>query len=208
MEKFHKFFIKYYILFLLIYLLISNIILNYLKISGVYYHIINIIILIFNCFILIEYKDEIYFKNILHLFILFCLINFKSNYNALLSLITLFILSILNFNKGTFSRVVSLIMILLILMLLPSIYFIFLLSLSNPIYENTHYYCMEYEIYIYSYGAMDSFNYSVNNHRKILYIKDKLEIVYNKEIGNTKELYNKILENNKCILVGEESGHK
>lgn len=53
MKKFYTFFIKYYILFLLIYLLVSNIILNFLTISGVYYHIINIIILIFNCFILI-----------------------------------------------------------------------------------------------------------------------------------------------------------
>lgn len=202
MKKICLFFIKYYLIFLLIFRLIFNITLIYFKIEGSIYDLLNVLIIIFNYKMLIKYNNQIHLKRISYIIILFTLLINQSIYLFILSITTLFIIFYLNYIDD-FIKKISIITMFLSLYFFPGIILGIMISMQNPIYHDTHYYCENYEIYIYSAGAMDSFHYQINKRKLILDFQNRLKIVYNKKVSDTKYEYDEILKKYKCKLVGE-----
>lgn len=74
-------------------------------------------------------------------------------------------------------------------------------NVRDMIYEDTHYQCDEYEIFVYSAGAMDSYHYAVVEQHKYVAWGNLLEIWYDEYVGDTELEYNLALKTGNCTLV-------
>lgn len=196
---------KYYLLIVYIFFLTFNLFLTELVVDGILYYIFMILLNILNVYFIIKKNKYLKHKNSLYIFLLLSIIFCKNIFYVILLLNTIILLTILNFKDNRVIQTLSLICSTIIILNIQIVLFvIFLIVLNgNEIYEDTHYYCnSNYEIYYYSGGAMDSFHYSVVKRYKIIEFNNIIKIVYNKNIGNSLDEYNKVLENMECKLVG------
>lgn len=204
-NKIYNFFIKeYYLAIIFIYFIIFNIFITNLSISGIIYYIYLVLIVLITIMIIIKYNNTLKYKKILYLPFLICTI-FSKNIFYVFLLLTIFILiTFLNFIKSHVIKILSILATILIMISMPIFVFILVLFSSNDkIYDDTHYYCNNFEIYIHSSGAMDYYHYMVIKKHKIIELNNILEIVYNEHVGSTLEDYNNILYKNDCKLVSE-----
>lgn len=196
---------KYYLLIVYIFFLTFNLFLTKLVVDGIAYYIFMILLNIFNVYFIIKKNKYLKLKNSLYILLLLSIIYCKNIFYVILLLNTIIFLTVLNFKDNKVIKVLSIICSTTIILYIQGILFVILLTVfnGNEIYEDTHYYCNNnYEIYYYSGGAMDSFHYSVVKRYKIIEFNNIIKIVYNKNIGNSLEEYNKVLENMECKLVG------
>lgn len=201
-QKIKMFLINYYLFFIFVFLILINSIVNYVVIKGLLYYLVIILIILINFFIVLKYENNIKFKNLFFILFIISVLFDKTNLYRLISLSTLVAIIITGFEKSKFIMISTYALAVFVGIAFPFLILFMFAPGEDPIYEDMHYYCGEYEIYSYSYGAMDRFHYKVNRHYEIIYLKNIIEISYNEVISDSDsdEQYNFILKNNKCIL--------
>jgi len=206
-KLYEKIFKEYYLVCILIYFVIFNIINTDLIVKGILYYLFLIKLIIATIAIIIKYNNTLKYKEVLYPFFLINIIFSKNIFYAILLIITFILITILNFEIMDSIKKYSIIFSIISVITIPIIAFVVILSSIfniNNIYENTHYYCDNYEIYMHSAGAMDSYHYTVIKRYEFIKLNNIIEIVYNKYVGNEREDYENILNNKECILVSEE----
>ena len=208
---------NYATIMLIIYLII-NIELNSLKIGGLLYQIIMIIIIIVNAIILIVFRKDIKYKEVVCIIYFFTWLFSKNMPQCFFNFSNIIVLASIGSIDSMFMRVSAIIIGLIVSIFFLQLLFIFLLcfgtSMSsesgrNDIYEDTHYYCKNnYEIYTYSKGAMDKYHYSIGKHYEILDIDGIIYISYKKRNEVSQGKYNNYLYTHKCKLVGDVNESK
>ena len=210
--------INYYAIIMLVLYLIYNIALNSLKIGGLFYQIIMIIIIIANAIILIVFRKDIKYKEVVCAIYFFTWLFSKNIPQCFFNFSNIILLVGIGLIDSMFMRVFAIIIGLIVSIFFLPLFFVFLLcfgtSMSeesgrNDIYEDMHYYCENnYEVYSYSAGAMDSFHYSIGKHYEFLDIDGIIFISYNERNEVSQEEYNNYLNTHKCKLVGDVNGSK
>lgn len=210
--------INYYAIIMLGLYLIYNITLNSLKIGGLLYQIIMIIIIIVNAIILIIFRKDIRYKEVVCVIYFFTWLFSKNILQCFFYFSNIIVLSGIGLIDSMFMRMFAIIIGLIVSIFFLPLFFIFLLcfgtSMSeesgrNDIYEDMHYYCENnYEVYSYSAGAMDRFHYSIGKHYEFLDIDGIIYISYNERNEVSQEEYNNYLNTHKCKLVGNVNESK
>ena len=210
--------INYYSIIMLILYLIYNIGLHSLKIGGLLYQIIMIIIIIANAIILIVFRKDIKYKEVVCVIYFFTWLFSKNIPQCFFNFSNIILLVGIGLIDSMFMRVFAIIIGLIVSIFFLPLFFIFLLcfgtSMSeesgrNDIYEDMHYYCEKnYEVYSYSAGAMDKYHYSIGKHYEFLDIDGIIFISYNERNEVSQEEYNNYLNTHKCKLVGDVNGSK
>ena len=206
--------INIYVMSMMVLYLIYNIVLESLKIGGLLYQIIMLIIITLNIIILILFKENIKFKSFLIIVYFFTsYIISKNVLQCAFGISNMIVLLATGYNENKFNKTISILIPLFYILCSPLIYFIFLLAYGtglneeyqrNDIYNDMHYYCKDnYEVYTYSGGAMDSFHYSIGKYYDILDIDGIIYISYNKRNEVSKKKYDNYLKKHKCRLVGD-----
>ena len=198
--------------------LIYNITLNSLKIGGLLYQIIMIIIIIVNAIILIIFRKDIRYKEVVCVIYFFTWLFSKNISQCFFYFSNIIVLIGIGLIDSMFMRIFAIIIGLIVSIFFLPLFFIFLLcfgtSMSeesgrNDIYEDMHYYCENnYEVYSYSAGAMDRFHYSIGKHYEFLDIDGIIYISYNERNEVSQEEYNNYLNTHKCKLVSDVNGSK
>ena len=208
--------IQYYALIILVLFILFNIILDALKLDGLIFHLVMIILCIFNTlFILINAKKIKYKGAILAIFF-FVMLSANSIYHLLFVFSTMLFLAITCFNENIWNKVITLLILFVSITILPLFSLGFLLVYGSgkqtglsDIYENMHYYCdNNYEAYAFSGGAMDSTHYSIGTNYEFLNINDILYIAYKGRNEVTRDTFDNYIENHDCYLAGEENEHR
>lgn len=214
--------INNYTIFMIIIFIIENIILINLKIKGIVYEIFMLILVIFNMIILIKYNSEIKFKILTIIVSLFLFLLSKDFYNVIFmitNILTLLIITIFNAIKKQSLKTIIL-SILAVIFLFKYFFYIILFIMfvlynkltyeeDSDIYYDTYYYCENnYEAYVYSAGAFDSFHYSISKHYEFFNIDGIINVSHRERNETTKENYEEFIRNNKCTLVGDIDGFK
>ena len=210
--------INYYAIIMLGLYLIYNITLNSLKIGGLLYQIIMIIIIIVNAIILIIFRKDIRYKEVVCVIYFFTWLFSKNISQCFFYFSNIIVLIGIGLIDSMFMRIFAIIIGLIVSIFFLPLFFIFLLcfgtSMSeesgrNDIYEDMHYYCENnYEVYSYSAGAMDRFHYSIGKHYEFLDIDGIIYISYNERNEVSQEEYNNYLNTHKCKLVSDVNGSK
>lgn len=205
--------INYYSVIMLMFYIIYNFILNSLKITGILYQAIMILIIIINILIVFKYKKDIKYKGIICIIYFFTWIFSKNVLQCYFNFSNIVILIITGFMDSKFIKLLSILITLFVSVFFFPLYFIFLFTVGgsfneeserNDIYEDMHYYCdKNVEVYSFSAGAMDSFHYSIGKYYDILHIDGIIDITYNKRREVSQLKYDKYLKNNNCTLVGD-----
>lgn len=214
-----KILINYYAIEMLALFMGYNMLLESLKIGGIIYQILMLIVIIVNIFILVKYRNDLKGKSFaIVIYFLFTFLISKSILQFILGISSMITLIIIGFKKSNFIKVIAfLIMIFLIKFFVPlilALLLVFDFDLNenrgiNDIYEDMHYSC-DNNIHVYSYsaGAMDSFHYSKGKHYDLLDINDIIYIIYRERNELTKEEYERYIETHNCSLVGDEDESK
>ena len=207
---------NYYSIIMLILYLIYNIGLHSLKIGGLFYQIIMIIISIVNAVILIVFRKDIKYKEVVCIIYFFTWLFSKNIPQCFFNFSNIIVLTGIGLKESKFMKVFAIIIALIVSIFFLPFWFIFLLcfgtSMSeetgrNDIYKDMHYYCENnYEVYSFSQGAMDGFHYSIGKHYEFLDIDGIIYISYNKRNEVSKEKYENYLKTHKCKLVGDING--
>lgn len=210
--------INYYAIIMLVLYLLYNIVLNSLKIGGLLYQIIMIIIIIVNAVMLIVFRKDIKYKEVVCVIYFFTWLFSKNILQCFFNFSNIIVLIGVGLIESNFIRVFAIIIALIVSIFFLPFWFIFLLcfgtSLSeesgrNDIYEDMHYYCEnKYEVYSFSQGAMDGFHYSIGKYYEFLNIDGIIYISYNGRNEVSQEEYNNYLNTHKCKLVGDVNGSK
>lgn len=216
--NFVKFFTKYYSLIMLIFFIIYNIILTNLKITGILYKVIMILIIILNVLITIKYRKSIKYKGLICIIYFFIWIFSKNILQCYFAFFNIVVLLITGFIESKFIKIFSIFISIFISIFFLPLYFAFLLTFGTSldeererkdIYEDMHYYCEgNIEVYSYSAGAMDSFHYSIGKYYDILHIDGIINASYNERNEVSQVKYDKYLKNNHCVLVGDKNESK
>ena len=210
--------IDYYAIIMLVLYLFYNIALNSLKIGGLLYQIFMIIIIIVNAIILIVFRKEIKYKEVVCVIYFFTWLFSKNIPQCFFNFSNIIVLVRVGLIDSMFMRIFAIIIGLIVSIFFLPLFFVFLLcfgtSMSeesgrSDIYEDMHYYCENnYEVYSYSAGAMDRFHYSIGKYYDILGINGIIYISYNERSKVSQEEYNNYLNTHKCKLVGDVNGSK
>lgn len=153
-----------------------------------------------NAFILIKENNNFILKSLMYPIFFLSLIIVKNIEFAIIVFETLMLLTILNIKTNKAILVLFIFMDIIVFFLAPIVIFASLIpTREDLIYEETHFYCKEYEIYSYSLGAMDEFHYYIGE-RFDFRIGNLLEIEYTKKIGDSETKYYDTL-NDTCIPV-------
>ena len=215
-----KIIIDYYAIIMLLLYLFYNIALKSLKIVGLSYQIIMIIIIIINSSILIIYRKNIKYKEVVCILYLLTWLFSKNIPQCFFNFSNIIVLTGIGLIDSMFMRIFAIFIglgLIISIFFLP-LFFIFLIcfgtkmeeeSERRDIYKDTHYYCENnYEVYSYSAGAMDKYHYSIGKHYEILDINDIIYISYNKRNEVSRDEYNNYLKKHKCKLIGDVNGSK
>ena len=211
-----KILINYYALIIMLLFLIYNLLLRNLVITGIMYHLFMIILIISNIILLLKLKKEIKCKSIAIIVFFIVWIFSKDIYGVIFGISSMITLISIGFMESNLIKVISIIITIIISIVALPLFYLFILvfalsggSRDNQIYEDTHYYCNNTEIYSYSAGAMDSFHYSIGKHYVILDFNDIIYISYNKQRNEVSQKeYSEYLKIHKCKLVGDVNGFK
>lgn len=166
--------INYYGLLVLGLYITYNLIFCDLRIGGLLYQIFMFMIIILNILIVIKFKKNIMYKEII-VIIYFLIWLFSQNILQCIFGISNIILFIaLGFMESHSIKVITILLITIIFCFSLPLLLAFLLTLATrfnnedglyDVYKDSHYYCdNHYEAYSYSAGAMDSFHYSIGKH--------------------------------------------
>lgn len=209
---------NYYAIIMLVLYLIYNIGLNSLKIGGLLYQIIMIVLIIVNAVILIAFRKDIKYKEAICIIYFFAWLFSKNIPQCFFNFSNMIVLTGVAFFESRFMKIFAIIIALILSVFFLPFFFIFLMcfgtSISeesgrSDIYEDMHYYCENnYEVYSYSKGAMDSFHYSIGKHYEFLDIDGIIYISYNERNEVSNEAYNDYLNTHRCKLVGDVNGSK
>lgn len=207
---------NYYAIIMLILYLIYNIGLNSLKIGGLLYQIIMIILIIVNTAILIIFRKDIKYREAICIIYFFTWLFSKNIPQCFFNFSNIIVLVSIDLIDSKFMRVFAIIITLIVSIFFLPLFFIFLLCFGtsmneesgrNDIYKDMHYYCENnYEVYSFSQGAMDKFHYSIGKHYELLDIDDIIYISYNERNEVSQEEYDNYLKTHKCKLVGDING--
>lgn len=207
---------NYYAIIMLILYLIYNIGLNSLKIGGLLYQIIMIILIIVNTAILIIFRKDIKYREAICIIYFFTWLFSKNIPQCFFNFSNIIVLVSIGLIDSKFMRVFAIIITLIVSIFFLPLFFIFLLCFGtsmneesgrNDIYKDMHYYCENnYEVYSFSQGAMDKFHYSIGKHYELLDIDDIIYISYNERNEVSQEEYDNYLKTHKCKLVGDING--
>ena len=200
--------IGYYYVFLEIILFIFLCFeINSFYFKGILYHFIMISFIFLSLFIIIKYNKTVKFKKIFYGSLIFYLVLIYNTYLFILLILIFFTILILNY-KNKFICYYFVGVSFVSYLFLPIIIFFVMFKFSsigfngnnirNYMYEDTYYRCGIYEIFYYSSGAMDSMHFAVLEKHQYIKIGNILEVGYDKQVGDTKEDYNNIKQNNKC----------
>ena len=201
--------INYYTILLITLLVFANIIFKSIKITGIIYNFIMILLIVLNVIFILKHKDKIKYKKVSLIIFIFLFITCKNVYYLIFVIINIVLLFVIILLKSSVKAVKVILLGCLAIVLTPLIYgifFILYLSFSfekesDDIYEDTHYYCENnYEVYIYSMGAMDGFHYNVGKYYVVIDFDNWLNITYRKRNETTKDKYDEFLNNHKCEL--------
>lgn len=210
--------INYYAISMLVLYLFYNIVLNSLKIYGLLYQIIMIVIIIVNALILIIFRKDIKYKKAVCIIYFFTWLFSKNMLQCLFNFSNIFVL----LGTGLIdSKLMRIFVITVVLIVYRTYYFLFLVFIlwfgtglneeieRGDIYEDMHYYCEnDYEVYSYSAGAMDKFHYSIGKHYEILDIDGIICISYNNRNEVSQGEYNNYLNTHRCKVIGDVNGSK
>lgn len=207
---------NYYAIIMLVLYLIYNIGLNSLKIGGLLYQIIMIILIIVNTAILIIFRKDIKYKEAICIIYFFTWLFSKNMPQCFFNFSNIIVLVSIGLIDSKFMRVFAIVIALIVSIFFLPLFFIFLLCFGtsineesgrNDIYKDMHYYCENnYEVYSFSQGAMDKFHYSIGKHYEFLDIDDIIYISYNERNEVSQKEYDNYLKTHKCKLVGDISG--
>lgn len=207
---------NYYAIIMLVLYLIYNIGLNSLKIGGLLYQIIIIILIIVNTAILIIFRKDIKYKEAICIIYFFTWLFSKNIPQCFFNFSNIIVLVSIGLIDSKFMRVFAIVIALIVSIFFLPLFFIFLLCFGtsineesgrNDIYKDMHYYCENnYEVYSFSQGAMDKFHYSIGKHYEFLDIDDIIYISYNERNEVSQKEYDNYLKTHKCKLVGDISG--
>ena len=207
---------NYYAIIMLVLYLIYNIGLNSLKIGGLLYQIIMIILIIVNTAILIIFRKDIKYKEAICIIYFFTWLFSKNMPQCFFNFSNIIVLVSIGLIDSKFMRVFAIVIALIVSIFFLPLFFIFLLCFGtsineesgrNDIYKDMHYYCENnYEVYSFSQGAMDKFHYSIGKHYEFLDIDDIIYISYNERNEVSQKEYDNYLKTHKCKLVGDING--
>lgn len=203
--------ISHYLVITSLFFILNNIVLVDLKVKGIAYFLLFILILILNIWILFYYKRKIKYKILTIIGYTFLFLFSKNIYYILFSLSTIIILVVTEIDHHKFFVFYTAFMSILIFYTPISFFLLLILpfDFSQGIYEDMHYYCdNNYEVYTYSAGAMDSFHYSIDKYKKIIKIDGIIFIYYSKKNEVDVDQYEEFLANHTCRLVGDKSESK
>ena len=203
--------INYYAIIILFLYLFCNIGLRFLKIEGIIYHIIMIVLIIINGIILIVFRRKIRYRKVICIIYFFAWLLSKNMLQCFFSISNIIVLIIICIKDSKFMKLFVLTLgILLYIYFLPLCFILFLKMMNeDDIYESTHYYCENnYEIYSYSLGAMDKYHYSIGKYYEFLDLGDIIHISYEERNEVSRKEYNSFLNSFKCELVGDKNESK
>lgn len=200
--------ISYYYVFLEIILFIFlSLEVDSFYFKGILYHAIMISFIFLSLFIIIKYNKILKFKKTFYASLIFYFVLISNIYLFILLILIFFAILILNYENKFICYYFAGVSVLSCLVLPITIFFILLKfssigfngnNVRNYMYEDTYYNCGKYEIFYYSGGAMDSMHFAVLERHQYIKIGNILEVGYDKQVGDTKEDYNNIKQNNKC----------
>lgn len=205
--------IESYATIMLVLFICNNFILSNLVVEGLLYEIFMILVIILNLFILVKFRKDIKYKNIVIIIYFFIWLFSKDALQCYFDFSNIFILCITGFKESIFIKVLTILIGTFVALFYLPLCFIFAVSFGNEfdgkdgmsdVYEDTHYYCKNhYEIYAYSSGAMDHYHYSIGKYYKIFNIDGIIYIAYQERNEKSREDYQEYLDNHDCYLVGE-----
>jgi len=193
--------VSYYAIIMMGLFVFYNLGLANLRIGGLLYQILMIILIFVNVFMLIIFRKKIKYQSLV-IFIYFLVWSLSKNtLQCILGISSMITLIITGFMDSRLFKVITVLITITIFFSffkLPLL-FIYLLAFStrliegnerNDIYNDTHYYCENnYEVYAFSQGAMDKFHYSIGKHYEITY-----DILYIYLITNEMKCHEKTMK--------------
>ena len=181
--------INNYAIIMLVLYWFNNVTLNSLKMEGQLYQIIMIIIIIVNAIILIVFKKNIKYKEIVCIIYFFTWIFSKNILQCYFNFSNIVVLVGICLNDGKFMKEFAIIIALIVFIFFLPLFFIYILFIGigmseelgkKEIYEEMHYnYKNNYKAYSNSTSAMDKFHYSISKHYEIIDIDDIIYIKMN-----------------------------
>lgn len=195
---------------------VYNIGLRSLVIGGLLYQIIMLFLIIVNAVILIVFRKDIKYKEIICIICFFTWLFSKNMFQCFFNFSNIIVLVGIGLKESKFMKIFAILATLIVSIFFLPLYFAFLLSFGtsiseekgrNDIYSHTHYSCENnYEVYSFSQGAMDGFHYSIGKHYEFLAIDDIIYISYSKRNEVSQVKYENYLNTHNCKLVGDVNG--
>ena len=199
-----KNFIDYYALVMLVLFVIYNF--SGLNVYGIIYEIFMFSLITVNAIILMVFNKRIKYKTLAVVVYLLIWLFSKNTLQFFFAFSNIILLCITWLVGKHSVKIIPVLVVIFIYICSLPLFFIFLfIGLDGKsIYDGTHYYCdNNYEIYVYSAGAMDSFHYSIGKYYEILNINGIINISYKKQDERTQDEYEEYLETHNCKLVGD-----
>lgn len=213
-----KGFSEYYAVFMMTLFIIYNLVLESLKIGGLLYQTVMVLLIIVNTIILITFRKKIQYKSFVIIVYSVIWLFSKNKLQCFFAFSNIIILCITGFTESHVIKKFSIFISIFVVIFFQPLFFSFLLAFGtgfdeernrNDIYDDTHYHCdYNYEVYSYRAGMMDGFHYSIGKYYEILNIDGIIYISYNKRNERTKEEYEKYIKNHNCKLVGDKDGFR
>lgn len=208
-----KFLINYYSMIMMTMFIVYNILLDSLKIGGLFYRVYMTLFILLNAILLITFRKDILCKKFVIIVYFLTWIFSKNGFQCFFNLSNIIILCITGFMENNFIKIISACLLVFFIVFFLPLYFVFLLAFGtdlnkergiSDIYEDTHYYCdHNYEVYSYSAGAMDKFHYSIGKYYEVLHIDGIIYITYSERNEKTQQEYENYLYSHNCWLVGD-----
>ena len=210
--------LNYYAIIMLVLYLTYNIFLNSLKIGGLLYQIIMIVLIFINATVLVIFRKNIKYKELVCIIYFFTWLWFKDIPQFFFNFSNIIILTCIGLSESKFMKIFAVIIALIVSIFFLPFFFIFIMIMGtsmseelggNDIYDDMHYFCENnYEVYSYSAGATDRFHYSIGKHYEFFDINGIIYISYNERNEVSKEEYDNYLNTHKCKLVGDVNESK
>lgn len=207
-----NFFIRYYVIMTMILFATYNLVLKNIRIEGLLYQLMMILLIILNFILLIQFRKKIQCKNFVIISYFFLCLFSKNILQCFFGISSMILLIAIGFLESHFTKMIALFLTIFGVFLYFPFFFFFILFHSNlatergmnDIYENTHYYCdNSYEVYVFSKGAMDRSHYNIGKNYDILKINDIIYISYIERNEVSQQEYQMYLETHDCHLAGD-----
>ena len=204
--------INYYAVIMIVLYLIYNVTLRHFTISGLLYRGIMYLLIIANAIILVVFKKDIKYKKILCTIGCFTL---TVSRNMPQQLFIASNIAFLFFTSSFKSKILGGCGFIAILLLFHLTFFFsydkYMAEsfFRSTIHSDKHYYCENnYEAFVHTNSAYDSYHFSIGIYRDILKIDNVIHIFYSRANGVSHEEYDEFLNTHNCRLVGSLNGNQ